>query len=319
MPSIVPGAALLLAATFTTCFAQSFPTKPIRLITPFPAGSGADIVTRKAADELIPRLGQPMVHEARPGGNFLISGEACAKAPADGYTLCVMTPGTVSYAPFVFKKMPYDAERDFKPVANLFWVVGGLFASPNLQVNTIEELKSLVAKGRSFNWATFGTGNNTDGVRQWVQDHLNMKATAIPYNSPPAIITAVMTGEADLTWIGVYNALGPTRAGKLKLIGVDSTKRWPVMPEVPTFDERFGPFGLRVWIGIMAPAATPDAAVQRIAEEYLRLFGESRFQQWLSENGVQNGIMGPQEFAKLLRSDRDDAAMFVKKYNFQVN
>ena len=78
MPSIVPGAALLLAATLTTCFAQSYPTKPIRLITPFPAGSGADIISRKAADELIPRLGQPMVHEARPGGNFLISGEACA-------------------------------------------------------------------------------------------------------------------------------------------------------------------------------------------------------------------------------------------------
>ncbi len=91
------------------------------------------------------------------------------------------------------------------------------------------------------------------------------------------------------------------------------------MPDVPRLDETFGPFGLRVWIGITGPAAMPDAAVQRTAEEFARLFGESRFQQWLSENGVQNGIMGPQEFAKLLRSDRDDAAMFVKKYNSQVN
>jgi tripartite-type tricarboxylate transporter receptor subunit TctC len=316
--SFARAATLVLAAVSTSALAQNYPTKPIRLITPFTAGAGADIITRKAAEELMPRLGQPMVHEARPGGNFLISGDACARAPADGYTLCVVTPGTVTYAPFVNAKMPYDPERDLKPVANLFWVIGGLYASPSLGINTLDELKALAAKGRKFNWATFGIGNNTDAVRQWVQDGLKMQATAIPYNSPPAIITAVMTGEADLTWIGVYNALGQTKAGKVKLIGVDSMKRWGVYPNVPTLDEALGPFNMRVWIGVMAPGAMPDALVRRVSGEYVKLFNEPKFIQWLDEAGVQNGIMGPAEFAKLLRTERDDAAVIVKKYNFQV-
>jgi tripartite-type tricarboxylate transporter receptor subunit TctC len=307
---------LFFAATVVS--AQNYPVKPIRLITPFTAGAGADNITRRAAEELYPRLGQPMVHEARPGGNFIIAGDACAKAPPDGYNICVVTPGTISYAPFVMTKMPYDAERDFKPIANLFWVIGGFFASPKLPVNNLNDLRALVAKGTSFNWATFGIGNNTDAVRQWVQDSMRMKATAIPYNSPPAIVTAVMTGEADLTWIGIYNASGQLKAGKIKLLAVDSIKRYRLLPDVPTFDETLAPFNMRVWIGIMGPAGMPDAFVRRLNSEIVKLFNEPRFEQFLDEQGVQNGIGSVEDFVRLLKSDRADAEVFVKKYHFTI-
>ncbi|MFM9969344.1 MAG: Bug family tripartite tricarboxylate transporter substrate binding protein [Burkholderiales bacterium] len=318
MKAIAYLAGISLAIASAASLAQSYPAKPIRLITPFTAGAGADNVTRRAAEDLFQRLGQPIVHEARPGGNFVISGEACAKAPPDGYTLCVMTPGTVSYAPFVMKQLPYDAERDFKPVVNLFWVIGGFFANPALGVNNMDELRNLVGKGRNFNWATFGVGNNTDAVRQWVQDGLKMRATAIPYNGPPAIITAVMTGEADFTWIGVFNAIGQMKANKIKLIAVDSTKRWPIMPAVPTLDETVGQFNMRVWIGIMGPSALPEAIARRLNGEYVKLFNEARFGQFLEEQGVQNGVGSIEDFTNTLRADRRDAEIFVKRYNFAI-
>ena len=297
--------------------AQQYPVKPIRAILSYPAGAGADIIVRRAAQDLGVRFGQPLVIDNRPGGNNVIAAEACAKAAPDGYTICSLNSGITTFNPLLMSNLPYDPEREIKPVVNMFYVIGGLYSSEAIRAKSIQELSSLAAaRSGGMNFGTLGTGNATDIVRQWLGERWGTELTLVPYKGGNFIIAALASGEIDLTWIGVYNVAGQIKAGKIRVYAVDSSRRYRLLPNVPTFEEAgLGVSPVRAWIGIGAPAGIPDALVNRINSEFVRVFKEPRFSDFLDEQGVESVVGPPQEFAELLRVERAQAPAVVKRYN----
>ncbi len=312
-------AALLLAwSSSPVALAQpAYPSKPIRMIIPMTPGTGVDIIARKTSEEMLPTLGQPLVVENRPGANFIIGGEQCAHAPGDGYAFCILTSDNVALNPLIFTKLPYDADRDFRPVTNLYFLIEGILTKAALPVNSISELQMLAgAKPGSLNWGTLGPASTTDIARMWVGERWHTRFAGIPYKGGNLVTAALAASEIDVARIGVYNALGLVKSGKVKVLAVGSSGRSRVMPNVPTYSE----VGLsdmpgRAWWGVFAPSGTPDSAVRRVNAELLRVFRDPKFVEWVETQMVEIAVSSPEEFAAFVKADRERATQVVKRFN----
>ena len=311
-------AAILATVSFVACaHAQSYPAKPVRVIIPFPPGEGPDIILRKASDDMAKRIGQPWLVENRPGGNMIIALEACARATPDGYTMCLLNSSGMSVNPHVMQKLPYDPERDFKPISNMYFLLGGLFASTDVAANSIAEFVPYARSqpGR-VNFGTLGPNTQVDVFRMWINDQWKTEMTGIHYKGGAQIIPALVTNEIQFSWIGVFNALGQLKANKVKLLAVDSRKRSPLYPNVPTLQEvglPESPFA--AWHGLGMPAGSPDAAVRRINAELGSLFADKAFAEFLLERHVENAVSSPEEFTAFMRKDRERLGEVVRRYN----
>jgi tripartite-type tricarboxylate transporter receptor subunit TctC len=298
---------------------QNYPSKPIRVLLPVPASAGVDVILRKAGEALRPRLnGQSFVVENRASSNMVTGADACAKAAPDGYTICGLSALSVTLNPFIMSNLPYDAEKDFVPVFDMFVLKGGLITKGALPVNSAKELETYVkARPGKLNFGILGVGSTTDISRQWLEEHWNTKIAGIPYKGGPSIINALVGGEIDFAFIGAYNAISLIRAGKLKLLGVDGTKRTSVFPNVPTLSE-LGLQGLpagRPWWGVFVPAHTPASIVHRLNAEFEWLFHQPSFVDFIDTQIVEIVGGSPESFAQMIREDRVQAAAMVKKYN----
>lgn len=313
----VLGVLFALAVPTAWSAQPAYPAKPIRMIIPMTPGTGVDAIARKASDEMLPTLGQPLLVENRPGANFIIGGEQCAHAPGDGYTFCILTSDNVALNPAVFAKLPYDAEKDFKPVTNLYFLIEGILTKASLPVNSIKELQSLAAsRPGALNWGTLGAASTTDIARMWVGERWNTRFAGIPYKGGNLVTAALAASEIDLARIGVYNALGLVKAGKVKVLAIGSSRRSAVMPGVPTYSEvGLGDMPGRAWWGVFAPGATPDAAVRRLNSELLRVFRDPKFIEWIDTQMVEIAVSSPEEFATFVKADRERAAQLVKRFN----
>lgn len=299
-------------------FAQdAYPSKPIRLILTMPAGSGSDVIVRKAGPDLAARMGQPWVVENRPGANSIIVGEACARAAPDGYTVCNGNFDMMSNNPHIFSKLPYDPDKDLKAVTNMFFLTEGLFTKTALPVRSVAELKALAtAKSGALNLGTFGPHSNPDLFRQWMSGHWNTDIVGIPYKGGNLIIAALAAGEIDIAKIGAYNAIPQMQAKKVNLLAVTSDKRLRLHPDVPTMAEvGLDGYAIKGWQGLVAPGGTPDAIVRRISSEFVRLFNESAFAAFLETQYVEIAVSAPEEFAAFLKEDRARAAQVVRQFN----
>jgi tripartite-type tricarboxylate transporter receptor subunit TctC len=301
----------------TAVLAQSYPSKPIRVIIPITVGAGVDIIVRKAAEDLLPKLGQPLVVENRAGGAMVIAAEACARAAPDGYTLCSLSPDALSIAPHVFNKLAYDPEKDLRPIVNMYFLLEGLFVKSGLPVNSVKELIAYEqARSGTLNFGTLGPGSNSDMNRQDLNQLLKTNFAGIPYKGGNLVINALVAGEIDVGKIGAYNAIGPIKAGKVKLLAIAGTKRSPVVPEVPTFAEAgVSDPGARAFWGILGPGGLPDAIVRRLNNEFVQLFKEPKFAAFVDALIVEVATGTPEEFAAFLRRDREEAGARVRKYN----
>ena len=311
----IAGAALALACT--GAFAQQYPTKPIRILLPVPPAAGVDIILRKAAEILQPRWGQSMVIENRASANMVTGTDACAKAAPDGYTICGLSALSLALNPFTIASLPYDAEKDFRPIFNMFILRGGLITKASFPGNTVKELQALaVSKPGVLNLGTLGPNSTVDISRQWLEQAWNTKITAIHYKGAPLIINALVAGEIDMSWIGAYNAIGQIKSGKVKLLAIDGAKRTPVFPNVPVVGEvnLNGIASARPWWGLLGPAKMPDAAVRRINEEFTKLFKEPSFDEFLESYLVDIVAGSPEEFARFITEDRAAAKLMVEKY-----
>jgi tripartite-type tricarboxylate transporter receptor subunit TctC len=300
-----------------SAFAQTYPVKPIRVIIPFPPGEGPDIILRKASDDMVRRMGQSWVVENRPGGNMVIALDACARAAPDGYTMCLLNSSGMSVNPHVMQKLPYDPERDFKPISNMYFLVGGLFASSETPAASIGEFVPFARSnpGR-INFGTLGPNSQVDVFRMWINDQWKTEMTGIHYKGGAQIIPAIVSNEIQFSWIGVFNALGQIKANKVKLLAVDSRKRSPFYPGVPTFQEvglPESPFA--AWHGLGMPAGSPDAAVRRVNTELGGLFAEKGFSEFLQERYVDPAVTPPEDFVAFMRRDRERLGEIVRRYN----
>ena len=314
--------ALLLGAlcllTAVAALAQdSYPSKPVRLLVSDTPGSAPDVLARKVAPEVAARMGQPWVVENRPGGGHLITAEACAKAPPDGYTLCITNITMLTNNPLLAAKLPYDADRDFRPVTNLFYLVEGFFAKNALPIKNADDLRALaLARPGSLNFATLGANTNTDIFIKWLNGYWKSQIAAIPYKGGSLIVGAVIAGEVDFAKIGASSTAGQIKAGKLKVLAFNSAKRLRLYPEVPTMDEvGLGGFDVRSWMGLSMPAGAPDAAVRRVNAEFVRVYREPGFNEFLEAQFLDSAVGTPEEFGAFLKADRERAAKLIKQFN----
>ena len=306
-----------LAALFVAipAHAQNYPDRPIRLIVPIAAGSVTDVIMRAAANELAPRLSQ-LVIENKGGASGIPGAQACAQAQPDGYTLCLVYHSTMSINPLIFDKLPYDADKDFVPITNLFLLVEGLFVNTSLGVNSVAELKALVkTKPTAFNYGTLGPGSYPDLFLRWVNNEWNAGIVGIPYRGGGPIAQELVAGQLQLAKMGVGNFLGLISTGKIKPLAVTSTKRSPLLPDVPTFAEAGLPYPGFGWWGLAAPKGTPAAIVDKINAEVVHVFKDPKFVAFLEKQAVVPASGTQTEFIAFLKQDRHDAESLIKIAN----
>ena len=211
--------------------AQTYPDKPIRMIVSIAAGSVTDVIMRAAANELQPRLKQTLVIENQGGAAGILGGQACARAAPDGYTICVIYHSTMSYNPLLFTKLPYNPDTDFVPIARLFFLTEGLFASTALGVNSVAELKAKAQSGAALNYATLGEGSFPDLFLKWMNNQWNTKIVGIPYRGGGPAAQALAANDVQVTRFGVGNFTGLLEGGKVKALAVGLPARSPLLPE----------------------------------------------------------------------------------------
>jgi len=300
----------------SAALAQPYPSRPIRMIVPLPPGATTDIVMRATAQELSPRLGQPIVVDNRPGGNWVIGAEACRNAPPDGYTVCVVNSDAMAFNPHLFSNLPYDPAKDFVPVTNLFFLFEGILAKAALPVSTIAELQAYARKNPGkVNFGTLGPGSSNDVFRQWLAQQWQVDVAGIPYKGGGNVVAALLAGEIDVTKIGMGNVVGQLNSGKIKMLAIQGTQRSRIAPAVPTMNEvGLGAYPLRVWWGLVTGAGSPDAAVRRMNAELGKLYREPKMAEYLESQFVEVAVGSPEEFGAFMAAERGRAAETVKAY-----
>jgi tripartite-type tricarboxylate transporter receptor subunit TctC len=314
--------ALLLAVAFAAAIssaahAQSYPSKPIKIIVPISVGSVTDVAARLTAQELQERLGQPVVVINKAGAAMVIGGSECAKSDPDGYTLCLVSPDTVSFNPLTIANLPYNPDKDFAPVIDMYNTIEGLMVPAALGINTTEELraKAVAAPGK-LNFGTLGERTTTDAFRQWLGEHWKTSFVAIPYKGGSEIIAALLGNTIDVSRIGVGNMVSQLQEGKVKMLALRAAHRSPQTPNVPTFDEAgFGDFpGGPIFWGAVVPSGVPEPIVKRLHDELQAIFRGPKFTAFADKNFLEPMAGSTEEFAAFLKKDRADAAVLVDRY-----
>ncbi|SIP93902.1 tripartite tricarboxylate transporter substrate binding protein [Pseudacidovorax sp. RU35E] len=280
----------------------AWPTKPIRVIVPFGAGSGNDIVARLVGDPLSRALGQAVIIDNRVGANGSIGAEAVARAPADGYTLFVTTNTTQAANPSLMKRLGYDPVKDFAPIGRIANTPALLVVNPALPVRTVPELIAL-AKSRpgKLTYASGSAGTLVPGAMLTSMAGIDM--LHVPYKTIPQALNDVVAGQVDLMFTDMATGTPQVRAGKVRALGVSSLERVTVLPEVPTIAQTLKGFELLAWYAMYAPAGTPAPVIDRLARELRRAVDNPALRERFAALGLQPVSSTPQELADFGRSE----------------
>lgn len=311
-------AAVAVAALATGhAAAQAWPSKPVRIIMETAPGSVFDTAFRALSPQLGQQLGQPFVIENRPGASGIVALETCTRAAPDGYTVCGISTNGYSFTPHLFTKVPYDVERDFKPVSNVVLMIDGLVTSVSLPVNSLQELQALaVSKPGGLNFGTLGEGSSVDFFRRLLGEQWKTNLVGIPYKGGANLTAAgLMSGEIDLSWGSLGSWIGGINGGKIKLHAVASSKRLAQFPNIPTFAEvKLSGIG-RVFYGIAMQAGTPDTIVSRLNAEVVKALAETKVVEAIAGRFLEPDPRSITDFAAFLKEDRERAGTLVRKYN----
>ena len=293
--------------------AQTFPTKPIRAITNVSPGGTADIFIRVLGDELHKRWGQPIIVDPRPGGGFVIAGRACAEAPPDGYTICMLSGETLVYNEFLHKKLPYDPVNAFAPITNLFFNTQALVVKASLGVKSLDELAALAkAKPKTLAYVApavplrlfFEKFNETRGT----------DLVGVPFRGGGEAVNGILSGSTPIAFFGLANFISYLRDGTMIGLALDGAMRSPLFPNIPTLAEHNYRDNLtQTYFGLVAPAATPKPIVNRLRDEIASIINEPRFRQRnLIDRALEPVVDTPEEFARFLKENRVIAERVVK-------
>jgi tripartite-type tricarboxylate transporter receptor subunit TctC len=308
--------AILLAALCAapTIHAQQYPTKPLRIVVPFPPGGFSDVFSRIIGNEMSKTFSQQVVIDNRPGAGGNIGADIVAKAPADGYTLVMGTIGTHAINATLFSKLPYDPVRDFVAVAFVVEAEGLLVVHPSLPVRTAKELIAL-AKSRpgQLTYASAGAGTTSHLAGELFKSLTKTDITHIPYKGNVPAITDLMSGETQMLFATLPTVLPQVNANRLRGVAVLGAKRSAALPNMPTLMESGLPkFEVNNWTGLLAPAGTPAAAVSRLNTEANRVMQLPEVQVRLPREGLRHVAMTPQQFGDFVRSEKEKWGPIVK-------
>jgi tripartite-type tricarboxylate transporter receptor subunit TctC len=307
-------AALLFAASFA--WAQAYPSKPVRLVLPFGAGSGTDILARIVTEDLRQSMGATFVIDNRAGGSGQIAAEVVARAAPDGYTLLLSTNTPHSANPFLFKKLNYDPDKDFAAVARMIYYVFILAVSPNSGVRTVPELIARVkaAPGKT----SYAFGNSTGQVNgAYFVSAAKLDSLVVPYKSTVPAMGDIINGQIQWMFVDWAASQGHVKAGRLRALGVMSDKRSSVLPDLPAVGETVPGFDITSWAGIFVPTGTPAAIVQRLSAEMIKAIAKPAVSQRLVEMGLEPAATGPEELTRFVAQQRKSWGAKIKAAGIQ--
>ncbi|HEY4374399.1 MAG TPA: tripartite tricarboxylate transporter substrate binding protein [Burkholderiales bacterium] len=315
-----PFALAALVALFSlAAHAQSWPTRPVRIIAPYPPGGFTDVVTRKVADEMGRRLKQAVVVENKPGAGTNIGAEAVATAAPDGYTL-LMGTSSLAINRTLYGKLNYDAVKDFAPLGVFATTGYTLLANKNLPVNNATELIAYArAHPGQVNFGSSGNGavNHLAGVL-----FATMTATKlqhVPYKGSQAAITDLVGGQIQLYWSSTLEAMPMIKADRVKALGVTNKTRVPAVPTLPPLAQAVPGYEVLYWMGLFAPAATPRDIQARLAADLKQAVGSEEMKKYLEASGAEAVSRSPAETAALLKKDIEGWGKTVKESGAHVD
>ena len=293
--------------------AQGYPAKSVRIIVPFAAGGPADLYARFLAQRLQEPLGQTMVIDNRPGAGSIIGTELVAKSPADGYTLLMMS-NTHTINESLIPKKPFVLMKDFAPVAPVNYSDLVMVVHPSLPAKTVKELVQLAkAQPRGLNYASSGNGTPYHLAGELFKSMAGVDIVHVPYKGSSEARTGVMSGQVEIMFDAITTMTPMVKAGRVRALGTTGLKRSSVLPEVPTVSEAgVKGYEATIWLGVMAPAGTPKAAIDRLNAEIVKLVGRADVKKAWNEQGAEPMSMSPGEFEKYLNDDIAKWAKVVK-------
>jgi tripartite-type tricarboxylate transporter receptor subunit TctC len=294
--------------------AQEFPSRPLKLIAPLAPGGATDLAARLLAERAGKYLGQPMVVENRPGAGGTVGSAMVVQAPADGHTLLMGTIGTLAISPAMYRKMPYDTDKDLLPVA---LVAGGQFALVVHPSFPAADFKAFLAHVRAnpaaLNYGSAGNGSTLHLGMELLASMAGLKITHVPYKGSGPLVTAIAAGEVQMGLPDVPSVIQFVRSGRLRALAVTGATRDSKFPEVPTIAESGVPgYDVVVWLGVMAPARTPPEVIDRLNQAIVKSLREADVTAKLDEFGLKVLASTPGEFRTFLAAERAKWAPIVK-------
>jgi tripartite-type tricarboxylate transporter receptor subunit TctC len=291
----------------TAALAQPYPSRPVRVIVPVSAGGLQDTVARAISQELAKVWGQNILVESRPGANGIIATEYVAKAAPDGYTVLMNDSAPLTINPFLYRKLPYDAVRDFAPVIGIAQVAFIMVAYAQFPPSTLQELFALArARPGEINYASYGLGSSNHLETEALGNQAGVKFTHVPYKGGADLMPALLAGQVQFALVGVAPVLAQIRQGRLKPIVYGATQRSALLPEVPTISESGLPgYDSRAWLGWFVPAATPRPIADKIAADVAKIISAPEFLgKYISSAGLEPLNLPPEPFAEFVRAER---------------
>jgi len=307
--------AFAVLAYSSVVHAQPWPSKPVRIVVAYPPGGGIDVMARQIGERLAQAWGQPVVVENKPGANTIVATDAVAKSAPDGYTVLMTTDATFSINPHLYRKLPFDTQRDFIPVTMLVLLQQLLVAHPALPANSLEELIKLAkSKPGSINYASYGSGSQPHLSGEMLKNKAGIDLVHVPYKGISLAVPAVMAGEVQLTFAGIATSSAPLKSGRIKALAIGGPQRSPLFPQVPTFAELGYPeVETHAWFGFFLPSNSPREAVARIYGDTRKILDDPEFRQkQLVDRGYDVVGSSPEAFAAYIRKDSESQARAVR-------
>ena len=296
----------LLSTSFFTAHAQTdYPSKPIRIIVQFTPSTSTDIIGRLVAQKLTEAWGQTAVVDNRPGAGAVIGTEAAAKAPADGYTLVMAVSSAFGINPGLVPNLPYDVMRDFSLITNVVLTPQTLLVPAGSPLKSVKELVAAAkAKPGALNYGSLGSGSTSHLTMELFRSTAGIQLTHIPYKGSPPAYTDLFSGNLQLMFDAVPAVIPHAKSGKLRALAVGSSSRSPFLPDVPTVAESGYPgFEAVGWIGLAAPARTPEAVLNKINAEVVKILGTADMKDRLAGLGVTPVGDTREQFTAFVRSE----------------
>lgn len=310
--------ALLVAAGSSTA-QQTYPGKPIRMISPYPPGGSVTAMARLVSQKLTESWGQQVIVDNRPGGNTVIGAEALVRSAPDGYTLMTIAADHVIVANLV--KTPFDAIRDFAPVATIASSEYVLVVHPSVPAGSLQELIALAkAQPGQLNYATSGNGTGIHMAAELLKMLAGINMQQIAYKGSGPALTDLMGGQVQVMFSSPVNVIQHIRNGRLKAIAYAGDARSPVLPQLPTFAESgLSGFEMKTWFGVLAPAATPNDIIGKLGAEISRFMGTADAREQLAKQGLAPFTSTPDQFAALMRSEMTKFSRIIKTAGIKLD